>query len=62
MVLLKFLDYIPMIVIGQLTTAYYFAHFLVVLPLLSKYEPRVELPDSIDDPILPENRAGAKSP
>lgn len=39
-------------IIGQLATAYYFTHFLVLLPLLNKFEPRPALPMSISKPVL----------
>jgi ubiquinol-cytochrome c reductase cytochrome b/c1 subunit len=35
------------VLIGQIATVYYFLHFLVVLPLLSKYEKTLPVPDSI---------------
>ena len=40
------------IVIGRIATVYYFAHFLVVLPLLAKVEKTRELPKSISQPVL----------
>ena len=40
------------IVIGRIATVYYFAHFLVVLPLLAKVEKTRELPKSISEPVL----------
>lgn len=40
------------LIIGRLATAYYFLHFLILLPLLSKYEPVPPLPMSISHPIL----------
>lgn len=40
------------IIVGQLATLYYFFHFVVLLPLLSKYEPVLPLPESIDQPII----------
>lgn len=40
------------LLIGRLATAYYFFHFLVLLPLLSKFEPVPPLPMSISQPIL----------
>lgn len=39
----------PYIFIGQIAMGYYFLHFLVVLPLLSKYEKTLPLPASIYD-------------
>jgi ubiquinol-cytochrome c reductase cytochrome b/c1 subunit len=37
---------------GQLATFYYFAHFLIVLPLLSKFEKTLPLPSSISESVL----------
>jgi quinol-cytochrome oxidoreductase complex cytochrome b subunit len=37
------------LIIGRLATAYYFFHFLILLPLLGKYEFRPQLPLSFDD-------------
>ena len=38
--------------IGQVATAYYFAYFLVILPLLGIFERPKPLPNSISDPVL----------
>ncbi|MEO0347759.1 MAG: cytochrome b/b6 [Pseudomonadota bacterium] len=38
----------PYTTIGQLSTMLYFSYFFVALPLLSKYEPGLPLPSSID--------------
>lgn len=38
------------IIIGQLATVYYFFHFIILMPLLSRYEPVLELPESISQP------------
>ncbi len=38
--------------VGQLGTLYYFAHFLIVLPLLSVFERPKPLPTSISEPVL----------
>ena len=40
------------IVIGRVATAWYFIHFLVVIPLLAKFETPKELPKSISEPVL----------
>ncbi len=40
------------IVIGRLATIYYFAHFLILLPLLGKLERPWPVPDSINKPVL----------
>jgi quinol-cytochrome oxidoreductase complex cytochrome b subunit len=41
-----------MIVLGQVATAYYFLHFLVVMPLIGKLETPRPLPVSISEPVL----------
>ena len=38
--------------VGLIGTIYYFAHFLVVLPLLSKFEKTDPLPESIANPVV----------
>lgn len=40
------------IIVGQIATAWYFAHFLLVLPLLGKFEKPLPLPVSIGAPVL----------
>lgn len=42
----------PWIIIGQLATAYYFAFFLVIVPLLARFEKARELPESIHKAVL----------
>ncbi|MDP9128635.1 MAG: cytochrome b, partial [Pseudomonadota bacterium] len=39
------------VVIGQMATAWYFVHFLVVLPLLTRYEKTLPLPNSISEAL-----------
>jgi len=41
-----------LVTVGQLATAYYFIHFLVILPLLGKIEKTRPLPVSISAPVL----------
>jgi len=41
----------PYILIGQIATAYYFSHFLVILPLLVKFEKTSPMPKSIHDAV-----------
>jgi len=41
--------------VGQITTLYYFAYFLVALPLLSKFEKTAPLPESISEAVLAKN-------
>jgi ubiquinol-cytochrome c reductase cytochrome b/c1 subunit len=40
------------LILSRLATAYYFIHFLVLLPLLGRYEKTDPLPQSISDPVL----------
>ncbi len=43
----------PLVVaLSQLGSAYYFAHFLIVLPLVSKFERPLPLPSSITESVL----------
>ena len=43
---------IPNVIISQLATLYYFAHFLVVIPVVSTLERPKPLPNSISEPVL----------
>lgn len=43
---------IPLSILGLLATAYYFFHFVVLLPWLSKNEKGLELPSSIHQAVL----------
>jgi ubiquinol-cytochrome c reductase cytochrome b/c1 subunit len=47
------------LIIGQLATAYYFFHFLVLMPLLGKFEKPKALPASISAPVLKGGAAAA---
>ncbi len=42
----------PYVRIGQVATAYYFAHFLIIMPLLSFFEKPLPLPNSIAEAVL----------
>jgi ubiquinol-cytochrome c reductase cytochrome b subunit len=42
----------PYVRIGQIAAAYYFAHFLIILPLLSFVEKPLPLPNSIAESVL----------
>ena len=50
------------LLIARVATAYYFAHFLIILPFLGLKEKTIELPLSITDPVLggSPNHATAK--
>jgi ubiquinol-cytochrome c reductase cytochrome b/c1 subunit len=41
------------IVVGRVATAYYFLHFLVLLPIVGKLERPLPLPESISHPVVP---------
>ena len=43
------------VVIGRVATAYYFLHFLVLLPLLGVIEKPLPLPESISRPVVPRS-------
>ena len=47
---------IPLSLLGLLCTAYYFAFFIVILPVLNKVEKAKTLPDSIHDYVLEKNK------
>ncbi len=47
------------LMIGLVATAYYFIHFLVILPLLSSIEVPGKLPESISSPVLGSGGAGS---
>jgi ubiquinol-cytochrome c reductase cytochrome b subunit len=52
----------PYVMISQLATAYYFLHFLVILPIVSSIEQPEPLPFSITEAVLgkdPEAKLGA---
>ncbi len=40
------------LILGRLATAYYFVHFLILLPVLGRIEPTKPLPSSIGDAVL----------
>ena len=40
------------LILGRIATAYYFIHFLILLPLLGRYEKTDPLPMNISDPVL----------
>jgi ubiquinol-cytochrome c reductase cytochrome b subunit len=48
------------VVLGRVATAYYFLHFLVILPILGKLERPLPLPESISRPVI--TRGGGPLP
>ena len=50
------------VVLGRVCTAYYFLHFLVILPVLGKLERPLKLPESISQPVLGGGAGGGPLP
>jgi len=50
------------VVLSRLATAYYFLHFLVILPVLGKFERPLPLPESISRAVLPSGGGGGPLP
>ena len=46
----------PYVIISQIATAYYFLHFLVILPIISQLERPEPLPFSITQAVLGEDK------
>lgn len=47
-------------ILSRFGAAYYFLHFLVVLPLVGRLETPLPLPTSISQPVLRTNEGGAQ--
>jgi ubiquinol-cytochrome c reductase cytochrome b subunit len=54
----------PYVMISQIAAAYYFAHFLIILPLLAQLERTLPLPNSITEAVLgtPSSNAASSAP
>jgi ubiquinol-cytochrome c reductase cytochrome b subunit len=48
----------PFVMISQIAAAYYFAHFLIILPIVSRIERPLPLPNSITESVLGHEPAG----
>ena len=48
------------VIMGQIAAGYYFAHFLIILPWISRSEKPVVLPNSITEAVLAKH--GGTSP
>ncbi len=46
------------VILGRVATAYWFLHFLVILPILGKLETPLPLPESISNPVLTRRIGG----
>ena len=51
----------PYVMISQIATAYYFLHFLVIVPIVSQIETPEPLPNSITDAVLGSDGKGASA-
>jgi ubiquinol-cytochrome c reductase cytochrome b subunit len=51
----------PFVIISQIATAYYFLHFLVILPIISQIEVPKPLPFSITEAVLGGTASGSTS-
>ena len=49
------------VMLSQLAAAYYFAHFLIILPIVSKIERPLPLPNSITEAVLGKGQASGVS-
>ena len=49
----------PYVIVSQIATAYYFMHFLVVLPIISQIEVPKPLPFSITEAVLGKDSSGS---
>jgi ubiquinol-cytochrome c reductase cytochrome b subunit len=49
------------VAVGQIAATYYFLHFLVILPLVSRFETPLPLPSSITASVLEHEEAGVAS-
>ena len=52
----------PYLRLSQFASAYYFVHFLILMPLVSAYERPLPLPKSINEAVLAKNGNGASAP
>ncbi len=52
----------PYVMLSQVASAYYFAHFLIILPIVSRIEKTEPLPTSITEAVLAKGQAGKASP
>ena len=50
----------PWVRLSQIFTAYYFAHFLIITPLVSRFEKTLPLPKSISEAVLAKYSKGPK--
>ncbi len=50
------------VLIGRIATLYYFAHLLLVLPFISRFEKTLPLPDSISRPVIGGGALPAATP
>ena len=52
----------PWVRLSQVLTAYYFAHFLIIIPLVSRFEKTLPLPKSISEAVLAKYKGTSGTP
>jgi len=52
----------PYVILSQLCAAYYFAHFLIILPIISRIERPLPMPNSITEAVLAKNADASSAP
>jgi ubiquinol-cytochrome c reductase cytochrome b subunit len=50
----------PFVMISQVAAAYYFAHFLIILPIIAAFEKPLPLPGSITEAVLAKHGEAAE--
>ena len=50
-----FMERVSFLLIGRVATAWYFFHFLILLPVLGRFEPMLPTPNSIADAVSPKH-------
>ena len=53
---------LTVVTVSQILTAYYYAYFLLVLPLLGLFETPSKVPETISSPVLPKSHGGNAMP
>ena len=51
----------PYVILSQLAAAYYFAHFLIILPIISRIERPAPMPNSITEAVLAKHADDASA-
>ena len=57
-----FMESVSFLLIGRVATVWYFFHFLILLPVLSRAEPMLPTPNSIAEAVLGHTKGGGPVP